>query len=248
MSLLLTLILTSLQASIIVSSSLSSLILLEMLETWIPLRRLCCSSFDIWISRVLAFFSRLPHTVFCIAKSLFSLSFLDESWFTVSVDSFIWVQRLFISSPSIGLSIGKKMWIREVQKDLKNIPNLKNLSTQWVLFEDEDGIWCCGGRLAKSNLPYSVIHPCFIPEEHYFTKLVVLKSHTNVKHNGVRDTINNLREEFWISKGRNFLKAIINNCSVCRKFEGPSYDYLIQRLDLYLTYKLILIFHILLLV
>ena len=52
-----------------------------------------------------------------------------------------------------------------------------------------------------------------------------MKSHNNVKHNGVRDTINNLREKFWISKSRNFVKGIINKCSVCRKFVGPCYDY-----------------------
>ena len=69
------------------------------------------------------------------------------------------------------------------------------------------------------------IHPCFITKEHYFTKLVALKSHANVKHNEVRDTINNLRAEFWNSKERNFVKAIINNYSVCTKLEGPSYTY-----------------------
>lgn len=52
-----------------------------------------------------------------------------------------------------------------------------------------------------------------------------MKSQTNVKHNEVRDTINNLHAEFWISKRRNFVKADINSYSVCRKFEGPSYDY-----------------------
>ena len=49
-----------------------------------------------------------------------------------------------------------------------------------------------------------------------------MKIHTNVKHNGIRD---NLREEVWISERRNFEKVIVNNCSVCRKFEGPGYDY-----------------------
>ena len=27
------------------------------------------------------------------------------------------------------------------------------------------------------------------------------------------------------SKSRNFVKGVINKCSVCRKFEGPCYDY-----------------------
>ena len=98
------LILTSLQASIIVSSSLSSYIVSGMPENSMQLRRLYYSSFGIWISRLLDFFLRLQHAVFWMTKSLFNISFLDKSWFAVSVNSFIWQQRLFISSPTITLS------------------------------------------------------------------------------------------------------------------------------------------------
>ena len=117
------------------------------------------------------------------------------------------------------------------------------------------------GRLAKSNLPYSVIYPYFIPKEHYFATLIVLKSHDDIKHEA-RDTISNLREEFWISKSRNFVKGIINKfwisksrnfvkgiinkCSLCRKFEGPCCDY--PNLDRYQILELISIFYIRLLV
>ena len=37
--------------------------------------------------------------------------------------------------------------------------------------------------------------------------------------------INNLREEFWISKSRNFFEGVINKCSVYQTFEGPCHDY-----------------------
>ena len=75
MSISLTSILTSLQTSITVSWSLSTFIVLEMLENSMQLWWLYCSSFDIWISRILTFFSRLPHTVFWIAKSVLNLYF-----------------------------------------------------------------------------------------------------------------------------------------------------------------------------
>ena len=39
------------------------------------------------------------------------------------------------------------------------------------------------------------------------------------------ETLNNLHEEFWISKSRNFVKSILNKFPVCRKFEGPCYNY-----------------------
>ena len=75
----------------------------------------------------------------------------------------------------VDLSMAKKMWLQEEQKDLQRTKNFKKVSYQLDLFEDEDGFWRCGGRLAKSNLPYSVIYPYFIPKEHYFATLIVLK-------------------------------------------------------------------------
>ena len=77
----------------------------------------------------------------------------------------------------VDLSMAKKLWLQEEQKDLRRIKNFKKVPYQWDLFEDENGLW------AKSNLPYSVIYTYFIPKEHCFATLVVLKSHANGKHN-----------------------------------------------------------------
>ena len=57
----------------------------------------------------------------------------------------------------VDLSMAKKMWLQEEQKDLQRTKNFKKVSYQLDLFEDEDGFWRCGGRLAKSNLPYCYI-------------------------------------------------------------------------------------------
>ena len=84
------------------------------------LRRLYCSFFDIWISKLLTFFSKLPHTASWIPKSQFNLSFLDKSWFTVSVNSFTWVQRLFISSPSTTIPLGLALLYRYWPWTLQN--------------------------------------------------------------------------------------------------------------------------------
>ena len=121
------------------------------------------------------------------------------------------------------LSNAKKCWIKETQNNFKQTKNFENIKKQLYLFVDLNGLWRWGGRTQNSNLSYSVIHPYFIPREHYFTKLAVLKSHENVKHNGVRDTINNLREEFWISKSRNYVQQQQSEYS--NAIEGLSNQY-----------------------
>ena len=54
---------------------------------------------------------------------------------------------------------------------------------------------------------------------------MVNKCHEEVKHKRVRGTINFLREEFWVSKARNFIKLIINKCTTCGRHNGTPFDY-----------------------
>ena len=55
---------------------------------------------------------------------------------------------------------------------------------------------------------------------HHFTKLLIKKAHDRVLHNGVRETLTELRSKFWIVKGRNLVKSIIRQCQICRRHEG----------------------------
>ncbi|XP_044174315.1 uncharacterized protein LOC122957942 [Acropora millepora] len=42
-------------------------------------------------------------------------------------------------------------------------------------------------------------------------------------HNGVAETLVQLRSRYWIVKGRQTVKSIINKCVVCKKLEGRPY-------------------------
>ena len=120
----------------------------------------------------------------------------------------------------------KTMWIKTVQKDVKSYKHFNDLKKELNLFEDEKSLLRCGGRLGNADIPYNVEFPCILPKEHYFTKLVVLNSHNKeVKHNGVKDTLNYMRSEFWITNSRNYVKKILRECVLCRRFEGKSYSY-----------------------
>ena len=62
-------------------------------------------------------------------------------------------------------------------------------------------------------------------KEHRFTELVVIYSNELVLHNGLRETLTQLRSKYWVVKARNFSKEILRNCIICRKHEGQSYKY-----------------------
>jgi hypothetical protein len=54
--------------------------------------------------------------------------------------------------------------------------------------------------------------------------LFIRKAHHRVLHNGVKETLAELRSRFWIVKGRSLIKSIIHRCCVCRRHEGKPYS------------------------
>ena len=44
-----------------------------------------------------------------------------------------------------------------------------------------------------------------------------------MKHNGVSETLAELRSRYWIVHGRSFVKMILHRCVICRFFEGRAH-------------------------
>ena len=115
------------------------------------------------------------------------------------------------------------MWIKEVQKELVKDKNFKQLKVQLQLFLDDKGVWRCGGRLANADLPFETKHPILLPGREYFTELIIRRAHEKMFHNGVKDTLNELRSRFWVLRGRAVVRKLIHNCVLCRRLEGQAY-------------------------
>ena len=94
---------------------------------------------------------------------------------------------------------------------------------QFGLFIDLHGIWRCGGRLGEADLSYSSKHPALLCRDQPLTTLIIRNAHERVGHNGVRDTLTEIRSKYWIVKGRRNVQAVIARCVVCRRFEGKSF-------------------------
>ncbi|GFU38100.1 integrase catalytic domain-containing protein [Trichonephila clavipes] len=79
-----------------------------------------------------------------------------------------------------------------------------------------------GGRLQKSNFSYLQKHPIILPAKHYFVNLMVRDSHEKVFHGGVSETLLEIREQFWLIKGRQTVKNILKKCLICKRFSSTS--------------------------
>ena len=94
---------------------------------------------------------------------------------------------------------------------------------QFGLYLDEAGVLRSRGRLNESSLPLDSKNPIFLPNNHSFVNLLVLHTHNEIKHSGVRDTLTTIRERFWILRGREVVKKLIRRCVVCRKYGGKPF-------------------------
>ena len=52
-------------------------------------------------------------------------------------------------------------------------------------------------------------YPVILPREGHFAELIIDQCHKIVKHNGVKDTLTELRSNFWIVKGRQKIKGAL---------------------------------------
>ena len=93
------------------------------------------------------------------------------------------------------------------------------------LEEDGDGILRSMKRLINANLPYSTRAPIILCRKHRLSELIVLEKHTLVKHNGERQTLAEVRRNYWIPRGKSFVKHVLLPCRKCKEFNSRPYSY-----------------------
>ncbi|GFV31656.1 integrase catalytic domain-containing protein [Trichonephila clavipes] len=111
-------------------------------------------------------------------------------------------------------------WVLRFVHNIRNRFNKRSddLSTE----EIDDELIRVGGRLQKSKFSYLQKHPIILPAKHYFVNLMVRDSHEKVFHGGVSETLLEIRERFWLIKGRQTVKNILKKCLICKRFSSTS--------------------------
>ena len=136
------------------------------------------------------------------------------------------VQELEKAEISIIKSIQRVVFEKEIthitSQAKRDCPLLVN---QLSLFLDEKGLLRCKSRLNNASISDSSKTPILLPSRHYYSDLVIRESHERVFHNGVKDTLNLVREKYWILRGREAAKRMIRRCVVCRKYEGIPFKF-----------------------
>ena len=66
--------------------------------------------------------------------------------------------------------------------------------------------------------------PIVIPKNSFIGDLIILDAHKKVLHQGVKDTLNEVRSEYWIISGRSSVKKVIKRCYLCQKHDAKPFQ------------------------
>lgn len=86
--------------------------------------------------------------------------------------------------------------------------------------EEETKLLRVGGRLMKAPIPYESKHPVILPKVHHVTDLIVNQYHLRLGHSGTERVLAEIRQHFWILKGRSAVNHVLKSCLVCRKLKA----------------------------
>ena len=118
------------------------------------------------------------------------------------------------------LDLAKLCWIKDCQSQLQNDKRFESWKRHLDLYLDESGVWRCGGRMSKSSLSLAAQNPVLLNKDHLLTRLIVVQAHQRVYHDGVKETLTELRSEYWLVRGRQFIRKVVHDCTICKKLEG----------------------------
>ena len=133
------------------------------------------------------------------------------------------VKLMYVTSKEMVHS--KELWIKSNQKYIEMDKDYKLLELQLNLKKDEFGIIRTLSRMKHACLPSKTKVPVFLNKEHRLSELIILYCHTKVYHRGVRQTLNEFRANYWITRGRSFVKKILRACIVCKKINARPLNY-----------------------
>lgn len=84
-------------------------------------------------------------------------------------------------------------------------------------FRNSKGLLCVGGRLNNSDLTDTAKHPVILPKKHHVVNLIIGQYHAKTGHSGTERVLTEIRQKYWILKGRSAVWTYKVKCVECRK-------------------------------
>jgi len=82
----------------------------------------------------------------------------------------------------------------------------------------DDGLLHVRTKLTNRKDTEGFRFPILVPHSHPLTIQLIREEHFKLKHAGVQILMGALREKYWIIQGRKAIRAVVDKCTICRRF------------------------------
>ncbi|KRZ47489.1 hypothetical protein T02_1667, partial [Trichinella nativa] len=138
------------------------------------------------------------------------------------------------------LAKAENFWLLTVQreafeKELAAVQSGRNPESKLARFNpylDENGLLRVGGRLQNSDMDAERKHPILLPSTHLVMMLLIKRVHERSLHAGTEQTLTDLRQRFWVLKGRSSVKRIVRQCRICKRQSARPYEPIMNELPI----------------
>ena len=100
-------------------------------------------------------------------------------------------------------------------------PNLIVLRPIW---DERDKLIRVTGRVELALQEMEKPPPILLPANHPVVTMLIIATHRKRLHKGLRTTLSELRERFWIIRGRQQVKGVLRTCVTCQKQQSQHFD------------------------
>jgi len=80
-----------------------------------------------------------------------------------------------------------------------------------------NGILRVGSRISEAPIALEAKFSMIVPPKHHETQLLIQAFHQKLAHAGQDHILAQLREQFWIPKGRSAVRKVVQSCLTCKK-------------------------------
>ena len=87
-------------------------------------------------------------------------------------------------------------------------------------FLNENELLCVGGRVGKAPIPFGARHQIILPANARITELLVFDMHQKLAHSSPERILHEMRQLYWIPRGRITIRRILNKCFTCKRFNA----------------------------
>ncbi|GFY66035.1 DUF5641 domain-containing protein [Trichonephila inaurata madagascariensis] len=110
------------------------------------------------------------------------------------------------------IQIAEKKLLKPVQQESFDDTVIQNKLKSLNVFTDNEGLMRLKTKIVRRKDDENFKCPIVLPSNHLLVERLIFENHTNSCHSGTQVVLSNLRQQFWVLRGRKTVQRVINQC------------------------------------